>query len=152
MTPKTDLTKLKIPKGIELVSLAEIKERYKGGIESTDKSVRGWGIGYFAHVDPFDGESLKVVLDLTVDADDWVALNALSSLKLFGPKVKDRLPRLKEIASSEIERNAERAKKVIEATEAACQPDAVLAFEEKEKLFLQQADEAQAFIDRIRGM
>ena len=148
VTPKTDLAKLKIPKSIELVSLAEIKKRYKGGLESTDKSVRGWGIGFFAHVDPYDGESLKVVSDLTVDADDWVALNALSSLKQFGPKVKDHLPRLKEIANSEIKNNADRAKKVIESTEAACQPDAVSAFEKKEKLFRQQADQAQAFIDR----
>ena len=152
VTPKTDLTKLNIPKGIALVSLAEIKKRYKHGLESTDKSVRGWGIGYFAHVDPYDGESLKVVSDLTVDADDWVALNALSSLKLFGPKVKNHLPRLKEIANSKIKNNAERAKQVIKTTEAACEPDAVLAFKKKEKLFRRQADEAQAFIDRVRGM
>lgn len=147
VTPKTDLTKLKIPKGIVLVSLAEIKERYQGGFESTDKTVRGWGIGFLANVDPYDGESIKVVSDLTVDKDDWVALNALSSLQKFGHKVKDHLPRLREIANSEIKNNADRAKKVIEATEAACKPDAVLEFEKKEKFFRQQADQAQAFID-----
>ena len=151
VTPTTDLKALAIPpKDVELVTLEEIKARYKTGLDSTDKSVRGWAIGFLVSADPFDGAMLKVVSDLTVDSDDWVALNALSNIGKFGPKVKDHLPRLKEIAKSPIKANAERAKKLIPEVEAASTKDAMSEFGKREKTFRAQADKAKAFVVRAR--
>ena len=152
VTPTADLTKLKIPKGVKLVTLTEIKQRYKNGFTSTDVTVRGWGIGFLVNVDPFDDESLKAVADLTIDDDSWVALNALSNIAKFGHKAKPHLPRLKEIADSSIEQNAEKAKKLIPVIEAACTEQAIAEFDVREKTFRTQADLARRFIARVRSI
>ena len=152
VTAENDLTKLKIPAGVKLVSLAEIKTRYKNGIDSTDKSVRGWGIGFLARVDPYDGESLKFVSKLMIDKDDWVALNAVANISTFGPKAKDHLVRLEAISQGPIKANAERARKAIPKIKAACEKSVAEEFAKRETLFRQQADQAQSFIDRVRGL
>ena len=152
VTPKTDLDKLNVPAGVKLVSLAEIKARYKSGLDSTDKTVRGWGIGFFANVDTYDGESLKTISELAIDKDDWVALNALSNIEKFGPKAKDLLPRLEVIIKTGVAANAKRAKELIPKIKAACETSAAAKFASREKLFRQQADQAEAFVDRIRGL
>jgi len=152
VTPENDLTKLKIPAGVKIISLAEIKARYKDGIDSTDKSVRGWGIGYLVDVDPYDGASLNFVSDLMVDKDDWVALNAISNITNFGPKAKDQLARIEAISKGQIKNNAKRAKDAIPKIKAACEEAAKAEFTERETLFRQQADQAQAFVNRVRGL
>ena len=103
-------------------------------------------------MDPYDGESLKTIADLTLDPDSWVALNALASLEQFGPKLKDHLPKLKEIAASKIKQNADRAKKLIPKIEAALKVEAMKEFGKREKLFREQAELAREFVDRVRGI
>ena len=152
VTPKTDLKKLTIPKGVQLVSLSEIKARYKSGLDSTASEVRGYGIGFFVGADPYDGESLKTVAGLVVDADQWVALNAISYIGKFGPKAKDHLAMLQKIAESETGENAKKAKKLIPEIVAALEEEALAEFENAEKVFRQQESQANSFIDRTRGL
>ena len=151
VTPNTELAKLTIPKNVNLVSLAEIKARYKNGLESDAQEVRGWGIGFLAKADPYDGESLKTIADLIVDTDQWVASNALGSIESFGPKVKDYLDTLKKIADSEF-KNAAKAKKLLPKIEAAMEKEATKEFEKAERIFRQQENQANSFINRIRGV
>jgi len=152
VTPKTDLDKLTIPKGVTLVSLAEIKARYKSGLDSTAQEVRGLGVGFFVGADPYDGESLRAVAKLIVDADQWVALNAITYIVKFGPKAKDHLATLRKIAESGTDNNAKKAKKVIPEIESHLEEEAVTKFETAEKKFRQQESQAKTFIDRVRGL
>lgn len=152
VTPKTDLDKLTIPESVTLVSLAEIKARYKSGLDGTAQEVRGLGLGFFVGADPYDGESLRTVAKLIVDADQWVALNAISYIGKFGPKAKDHLATLQIIAESETGNNAKKAKKMIREIEGSLEEEAVTKFENAEKKFRLQESQANSFIDRVRAL
>ena len=152
VTPGFDLNALKIPADCQLVSLDEITQRYNEGLTSDDKTVRGWGVGFLASVDPYNTQSLDTIAKLAVDADSWVALNALSQIHVFGPKAKGLLPLLKKIGQGDVAANAESAQKASQNIVAACEESNTAEFNQRETLFRQQAQTSQAFIDRRRGL
>src|SRR6185295_4946736 len=78
------LNKLAIPKGVTVTSLADVKKRTREGLTSKDQTVRGWGCGVLAELDPYDTESRDAIAGLLADADNWVRLNAVMSLVPFG--------------------------------------------------------------------
>jgi hypothetical protein len=114
-----DLSKLKIPKGLTLLSLSELKQRNIAGLKSTDKTVRGWGSGELADLDPYDAESLAVLTGLLKDKDAWVQLNAVQAVARFGSKAKSTLPLLQELQKTEDKSLKDEVQKSIQAIDQA---------------------------------
>lgn len=114
-----DLAKLEVPKGVKLLSVGDLSERARQGIESKDKSVRGWCAGVIAHLDAHDAKNQAAIEGLLKDEDDWVRLNAAGSIALFGAKAKSALPALKACLESKDKNLQTSAQKSIDAIEAA---------------------------------
>lgn len=114
-----DLGKLEIPKGVTLLDVAELSARARQGIESKDKTVRGWSAGVIAQLDPRDAKNQAAIEKLLKDEDDWVRLNAAGSIPLFGAKAKSALPALKECLQREDKGLKASAQKAIETIESA---------------------------------
>ncbi len=53
-----DLRKMRVPPGVTMVSHSALKQRTREALQSTDKTVRGWGAGELADLDPDDARSL----------------------------------------------------------------------------------------------
>lgn len=76
---------LQIPAGAKVVTAAELKRRCQAAIlDSTDTSVRGWGCGILAAIDPYDVDSARMIAARLADKDNWVRLNAAGALQPFG--------------------------------------------------------------------
>ena len=90
-----DLSKIKIPQGLTLLSFSALKQRTREGLKSTDQTVRGWSAGELAALDPYDTESLAAIAILLNDKIDWVRLNAVQAVSLFGIQAKPLLPQLR---------------------------------------------------------
>ncbi|MFK7767683.1 MAG: hypothetical protein AB8B55_10720 [Mariniblastus sp.] len=148
VVPDLDLKAIEIPTECTLVSLAELKTRYKDGLTSEDQNVRGWGIGHLARLDRFDVEVLNVVAEKASQKDEaWVALNAISSIASFGPKAKSHIPALQKIAAGEYPNNAAAAAKAIGKIDSVCETKAAAEFAEKEATFREQAKAAALFVE-----
>lgn len=94
---KLDLEKLKIPAGVHLLDTATLSRRWREALKSTDISVRGWGAAELARLDSHNEENLKAVGALLDDKDEWVQLNIIGALPVFGKKAEPYLPKLKEM-------------------------------------------------------
>jgi hypothetical protein len=114
-----DLDKLAIPKNVTLVGLKELGARARRGIESDDKSVRGWSAGVIASIDPHDKENLAAVEKLLKDDDNWVRLNAAGAISMFGHPARSAIPLLKDCQERGDEQLQKRAAESIEKIEAA---------------------------------
>ncbi|HEY3962960.1 MAG TPA: HEAT repeat domain-containing protein, partial [Planctomycetaceae bacterium] len=115
-----DPQKLIIPAGVTLLSLADVKRQYVTAVlKSSDKTVRGWGCGGLANLDPYDDESVQVITERLRNDDDWVRLNAAGALEVFGAKAKSALSDLRKATQSEDARLKEAAEKAIHAVTAA---------------------------------
>jgi len=147
-----DLNKLTIPKQLTLVTLAELKSRYKDGLSSTDQNVAGWGVGYLARLDRFDAEALKMIATTCEGDNAWVALNAIASMSSFGPKAKDYIPMLERISESPVESNAMAAKKAIKEIRAVLNEKSLASFDEKDAIQRKQIQRVQEFIESKRGL
>lgn len=91
-----DLANLRIPEGLTVTSLADVKARTREGLKSGDKTVRGWSNGVLTDLDPFDEVSRDAVAAMLKDPDNWVRLNAAGALAQFGKKAQATLPQLRE--------------------------------------------------------
>jgi hypothetical protein len=120
---KLDLQRLQVPKGVTLVSLDELSRRGREALASSDKTVRGWGAGHLARLDPLNSENLSAIVKLLDDKDDWVRLNAAGALASFGKKAEPLLPLLRERLKTEDKqlrsRLEETIKKIGQADDAA---------------------------------
>jgi len=114
-----DLAKLDVPKGVTLVAIDELSARARKGIDSKDKTVRGWSAGVIAHHDSFSAENLKAIETLLTDEDTWVRLNAAGAVTQFGTQAKSALPALKACFDRMDEGLTQRAVQSIAAIEAA---------------------------------
>lgn len=76
---------LQIPAGAKVVNATELKRRCQAAIlDSQDTSVRGWGCGVLAAIDPYDVDSARMIAARLADKDNWVRLNAAGALQPFG--------------------------------------------------------------------
>jgi hypothetical protein len=114
-----DLEKLEVPKGITLVSLAELKQANREALKSADKTVRGWGAGVLAELDARDPASMEAIAALLKDPDDWVKLNAAGVLSMFGKPAQTALPALRELINAKDENLRQRAQESIQKIEQA---------------------------------
>jgi len=88
------LDQLKVPDGVKLIGLGELKRRNVEALGSRDLTVRGWGTGNLADLDRSDEQSASAIAKLLDDPDDWVRLNAAGALADFGSQAKAVLPAL----------------------------------------------------------
>ena len=58
------LERIEIPTGISIVDLADLSRRYREALTSKDKTVRGWGAGEMAGLDPYNTENLAAIAKL----------------------------------------------------------------------------------------
>jgi HEAT repeats len=117
-SPNIRLERLKIPKGVKVVSIEEQSAIARLAMDSTDKSVRGWSAGIVARLDNHDPANLAALERLLADDDDWVRQNAAGSIGLFGRQAKSAIPALKNCltrADANLRAAAENAVTAIEA-------------------------------------
>lgn len=114
-----DLEKIEIPQGVSIVDLTDLSRRYRGSLASSDKTVRGWGAGELAYLDPYDAENMTAIAKLLKDEDEWVRLNAAGVLAVFGKKAESVLPTLHEMLSTEDKQLKASIEKTIEAIRKA---------------------------------
>jgi hypothetical protein len=88
------LDQLKVPDGVKLIGLRELKRRNVEALGSSNPTVRGWGSGNLADLDRYDEQSATAIAKLLDDLDDWVRLNAAGALADFGSQAKAMLPAL----------------------------------------------------------
>ena len=114
-----ELEKLQIPKGITVLELADLRARFRRGLESHRKDDRGYAAYYLAKVDADCTESAVAVAKLLEDEDDWVRLMAAGALGRFGPRAASALPALKKGLEDDSERIRKRFKETIVKIEQA---------------------------------
>ncbi len=129
-----DMAKLEIPNKVSLVTTAELGRRHREAIaKSSDTTVRGWGAGQLARIDPYNSDNMAAIARLLDDKDNWVRLNAAGALAVFGKKAAPLVAKLRESIASGNKQLAEAAQRAIASIEKA--PDA--AAEEREHQALQ---------------
>jgi len=114
-----DLEKIEIPKGLRVVSVTDVKRRTREGLKSTDKTVRGWGTGVLASLDPYDAESRDAIAAMLKDPDNWVRLNAAGALAHMGKSAEPALPALRGALPTEDKALDERVRETIQTIEKA---------------------------------
>jgi len=119
VTAETQLEELDIPEEITLLDLADVSKRVRLGLSSTDQTVRGWGAGVLARLDPYNETNLKAIVQLLDDDVDWVRLNAVSAIKVFGPKARVGVEALRRCLESDNARLRERAQQTLDEIDVA---------------------------------
>jgi len=94
VTDPAMLSQLRVPNGVKLLELAELKRRYTQGLASTENHVRGWGAGRLARLDPYDEDSMRAIAKLLDDDEWWVRLCAVGALSTFGRKARPLIPKI----------------------------------------------------------
>jgi thiol-disulfide isomerase/thioredoxin len=113
------LERIKIPAGVTLIELADLRARYLKGLKSKDNSVRGYAAFFLAGVDVYHGSNVFAIAKLLEDEDMWVRLMAANSLSRFGRKAEPTLATLKKGLKDSNERIRNRFRETIEKIEAA---------------------------------
>ncbi|NIP25560.1 MAG: DUF255 domain-containing protein [Phycisphaerae bacterium] len=113
------LERIKIPAGVTLIELADLRARYLKGLKSKDKSVRGYAAFFLAGVDVYHDSNVFAIGKLLEDEDIWVRLMAANSLSRFGRKAAPALTVLKEGLKDSNERIRNRFQETIDKIEAA---------------------------------
>ncbi|WP_339731536.1 HEAT repeat domain-containing protein [uncultured Gimesia sp.] len=91
-----ELDKIKIPKDVTLLQLADLEQRYTKGLTSTDITVRGWSAGQLARLDPYSKPSMETIAKLLSSKEKWVRRNAVGALATFGKQAAPTLPALRD--------------------------------------------------------
>lgn len=89
-----DLDKLRVPKGIGIIGLPDLRRRYMRAITSESKQVRGYAAYHLAQVDFDSKESAAAIGRLLSDNDNWVRTMAASALGQFGRHAESAVPLL----------------------------------------------------------
>ena len=104
VTEPAMLSQLRVPKGVKLLELADLKRRYTQGLASTENHVRGWGAGRLARLDPYDEDSMRAVAKLLDDDEWWVRLCAVGTLSTFGRKARPLTPKIQQCGDTDQKR------------------------------------------------
>jgi hypothetical protein len=113
------LDRIEIPTGISIVDLSDLSRRYREALTSKDTTVRGWGAGHLARLDPYNTDNLGAIAKLLKDEDDWVRLNAVGAVATFGKKTESVLPTLREMLPTQNKQLKTRVEKTIQAIQQA---------------------------------
>ena len=108
------LDKIEIPRCVSIIDLAGLSRRYRKALTSKDKTVRGWGAGELARLDPYNAENLTAVAKLLKDKDEWVQQNAVGAITVFGKKAESVLPVLREMRATQNKQLKDSVERAIE--------------------------------------
>jgi hypothetical protein len=114
-----DPARIRVPKGVVLTELVDLRQRYLQGLASTDPTVRGYAADFLAGVDSWNNQSASPIAALIEDKDDWVRAMAASSLIRFGRNAEPALPILRRLVQDSDERTRERLREAISKIENA---------------------------------
>lgn len=116
-----DLEKIKIPKGVVALELADLRARYLKGLGSDDHRVRGYAAYYLARVDPYNQQNVAPIAKLLHDKDNWVRSMAAGALSRIGKQAESTLPALRKVSESENEKEHTRKRfgEIVETIENA---------------------------------
>jgi hypothetical protein len=110
---QVDLNALQIPTGITVLELDDLKNRAMNCLTSSDETVRGWSCGFLSRLDKYDVDTMKRVVQMLNDDDNWVKLNAAGALASFEANAQSILPNLEQLATSDDQQLREKAVKTI---------------------------------------
>jgi hypothetical protein len=113
------LEKTEIPTGVSVVDLSDLSRRYREALTSTDKTVRGWGAGHLARLDPYNTDNLGAIATLLKDEDEWVRRNVVGAVAVFGKKAESVLPVLRGMLSTQDKQLKDRVEKTIQKIQQA---------------------------------
>jgi thioredoxin-related protein len=113
------LERIKIPAGVALIEVADLRSRYLRGLYSTDHNVRGYASYFLARVDVYNESNVLAIAKLLEDEDSWVRSMAVGALSRFGRKAEPALPVLKRGLQDSNERIRNRFQETIDKIEAA---------------------------------
>ena len=98
------LEKIKIPKGVTLRELADLRKRYLKGLQSDDRDARGYAALFLAEEDSYNSENLALIAPLLDDhvlsyieemphnEDKWLQNMATSALKKIRQAIAEDKP------------------------------------------------------------
>jgi hypothetical protein len=144
VTDPAMLSQLRVPKGVKLLELADLKRRCALGLASTENHVRGWGAGRLARLDPYDEESMKAVARLLDDDEWWVRLCAVGALGTFGRKARPLIPKILQCADTDQKQLKEAVVSTVKNIELSAETT------EKEKQHQKRLQQITAFLMRNR--
>jgi hypothetical protein len=102
------LEEIEIPKGVELLEIADLQTRYAKCLASKNRTVRGWCLNDIAHLDRYNRDSMEKVASMLGDEDDWVKLNAAGAMSIFTGVADQAIEKLKAVKTD----NAELQKRI----------------------------------------
>lgn len=135
VTEETPLDEIVLPQGITLLELADVSQRVREGLASTDRTVRGWGAFVLARLDPYDEDNISAVINLLDDDDDWVRLNAVGAIAAYGRKARAGADALQRCLTSDNADLRKRAQQTLDQIESA---DDVTAAERQHRRILER--------------
>jgi hypothetical protein len=133
-----DLDKLSIPPAIQILELNDLERRYIEALASSDKTVRGWGAGKLARLNPYSTENAAIIARLLDDPEDWVRLCAIGALATYGHLAKPYVSRLKNLEVSDESRSKKSIEKSLERNIKAIENSKEKAEQVKEHRKLQE--------------
>lgn len=115
----TNLERIKIPAGVALIEVADLRGRYLRGLYSKDPWVRGSASYFLAEVDVYNESNALTIATLLEDEDSGVRTMAVAALSRFGREARPALPVLRKRMQDSNERIRNRFQETIEKIEAA---------------------------------
>jgi hypothetical protein len=115
------LDEIEIPKGIEVLEIADLQTRYAKCLTSDDRTVRGWSCGHIARLDPYNADSMRKIAIKLDDGDNWVKLNAAGALSVSTIMADEVIGKLNTVKTDD-EQLQKRIRRSIELLQKA-QPD-----------------------------
>jgi thioredoxin-related protein len=129
------LERIKIPAGVALIEVADLRGRYLQGLESKDRSVRGFASYFLARVDVYNESNVLAIAKLLDDEDRWVRSMAVAALSRFGQKARPALPALRRRMQDSNEKRRDYFQKIIDKIEA---PEDTTEAEQKHRRILKK--------------
>lgn len=139
------LERIKIPAGVALIEVADLRDRYLRGLYSKDREVRGYASYFLAEVDVYNESNVLAIAKLLDDEDSWVRSMAIAALSRFGQKAGPALPALKRGMQNSNGRRRDRFQETIEKIKAA--KDTTEA-EQKHRRILKKISQFRKSLDR----
>ena len=139
------LERIKIPAGVALVEVADLRGRYLKGLESKDRRVRGSAPIFLAKVDVYNESNVLAIARLLEDEDSWVRSMAVAALSIFGQKAGPALPALRRGMQDSNGRRRDYFQETIEKIEAA---EDTTEAEQKHRRILKKISQFRKSLDR----
>lgn len=139
------LERIKIPAGVALIEVADLRYRYLKGLYSKDRRVRGYASYFLARVDVYNESNVLTIAILLDDEDMWVRSMAANALSRFGRKARPALPALRRRMQDSNEKRRDYFQKTIDKIEAA---EDTTEAEEKHRRILKKISQFRKSLDR----